>query len=54
LDHYSPGRYRETLTAIYKKVCCAAVTHRIDKERLFYRFLDPDRFSLLKWGDYIE
>ena len=40
--------------AAYHKVLKDRVSHRIDKTKLLTQFLEPQNFSLLKWGDYVE
>ncbi|MFO7839381.1 MAG: hypothetical protein R6X08_07775 [Desulfosalsimonadaceae bacterium] len=53
LDAYSQASYRETLEAIYSRVVQKRVVQQIDKKRLLRSFLQPENFSLLKWGNSI-
>jgi len=51
LKKYNIDVYQSTLINIYKKVIHNTVEHKIDKHILASRFLKPETFSLLKWGD---
>ena len=53
-SNYSKDVYKEKLIEIYKKVSTNPVSHSIDKKILLSCFLDPRRFSLLKWCEYSE
>ena len=48
--HYHPGQYARRLEAVYRAVIHHPVAHQIDKQHLARAFLEPARFSLLKWG----
>lgn len=52
LDCYSQKSYRDNLLNIYCKVGTTPVKQEIDKTILVASFLNPDKFSLLKWGAY--
>ena len=45
---------RENLLDVYQKVARRDVKQHIDKSRLAASFFKPERFSLLKWGPYVE
>ncbi len=49
-QEYNLLAYGERLRKVYKQVVRQPVQHQIDKTALLDAFLDPDRFSLLKWG----
>ena len=48
--HYSPENYAGRLTHLYTHVANNDVSQHIDKSTLLDAFLDPERFSMLKWG----
>ena len=52
LDTYSESAYTENLLAVYRKIIKKPVSQQIDRPLLLRWFLQPDRFNLLKWGDY--
>jgi len=52
LESYGNDIYRKALLKIYKEVTCNNVTHKIDKKKLLFSFLNPQGFSLLKWEPY--
>lgn len=54
LKNYSPDLYRQKLLNIYRKASTTPVKQEIDKSVLASAFLDLERFSLLKWGEYAE
>ena len=54
LKHYNKKLYKENLMNIYASVALHSVRHNIDKKKLLARFFNPEEFSLLKWGDYVE
>ena len=54
LKEFNAGVYRDRLLATYRAVQRNTVKQHIDKYRLAAFFLDPDAFSLLKWGPYVE
>ena len=49
---YHPDQYRKQLFEIYTRILKRPVKHAIDRRRLLAAFLQPDRFSLLKWNAY--
>jgi len=51
LRQYDMATYCRRLMEIYSKVVSVKVVHAIDKNKLLNRFLQPDRFSLIKWCD---
>jgi len=54
LDNYSQKSYRNNLLNIYRKVGTTPVKQEIDKTILVASFLNPEKFSLLKWGEYAK
>jgi len=54
LDNYSQKSYRNNLLNIYRKVGTTSVKQKINKTILVDAFLNPEKFSLLKWGAYEE
>lgn len=52
LSQYHPDHYRRQLLQIYSRILKGPVKHAIDRRRLLEAFLEPDRFSLLKWSAY--
>jgi hypothetical protein len=54
LRKYSLASYRNNLLNVYRKVSTAPINQEIDKSVLVSSFLNPEKFSLLKWGDYTE
>jgi len=54
LTNYNTSTYKEKLLGIYSKACKKQVTQCIDKKILLSEFLNLDKFSLLKWGDYVK
>jgi hypothetical protein len=54
LSNYNNRIYKKKLFEIYSKVCKNSVRQRIDKKILLSEFLNLHKFSLLKWGDYVE
>ena len=53
-NNYNQAIYTQALRSIYKKVVTVNVSHRIDKNILFSKFLNLENFSLLKWSPYVE
>ncbi len=51
---YSRRQYSRKLREVYDRAANTAVKQRIDKNVLVSAFLDLERFSLLKWSDYLE
>ena len=51
LKKYSLDSYRNNLLNVYRKVSTAPVKQEIDKTVLVSSFLNPEKFSLLKWGE---
>ncbi len=51
LQQYDMATYRQRLMEVYSNVLSKKVVHAIDKNKLLNRFLQPDRFSLIKWCD---
>ncbi|MBW1940572.1 MAG: hypothetical protein JRI28_04235 [Deltaproteobacteria bacterium] len=51
---YNKAAYKKNLMEIYSKVVNHSVKQRIDKKALLLQFLNPEKFSLLKWCDYVE
>ncbi|MBU2644629.1 hypothetical protein KKI24_07975 [bacterium] len=47
---YHPRRYAARLADIYAQVRHLGIVQRIDRKKLLAHFLQPSRFSLLKWG----
>jgi glycosyltransferase involved in cell wall biosynthesis len=54
MENYNEEVYRNNLLQIYKKVLQSRVIQRIDKTKLFFLFLNPERLNLLKWSSYAE
>ncbi len=54
LSNYTTARYRQNIMDIYGRIVQYDVRHRIDKHVLLSHFFNPNAFSLLKWGDYVE
>ena len=54
LKCYNNKIYKKKLFEIYSNVCKNPVRQRIDKKILLSEFLNLQKFSLLKWGDYVE
>lgn len=54
LSNYNNTIYKKKLFEIYSNVCKNSVIQRIDKKILLSEFLNLQKFSLLKWGDYVE
>jgi hypothetical protein len=52
LDTYTESAYTENLLTVYRKIIKNPVSQHIDRQLLLRCFLQPDRFSLLKWGAY--
>jgi hypothetical protein len=52
LDTYSESAYTENLLTVYRKIITTPVRQQIDRQLLLRWFLQPDRFSLLKWGTH--
>ncbi len=50
LSNYNIDIYSDKLRNIYDKVINIKVCHKIDKNSLLNKFLDLERFSLLKWN----
>ncbi|MCF8067428.1 MAG: hypothetical protein K9L30_02460 [Desulfobacterales bacterium] len=50
--NYVDGSMKEKLLRIYRTVKTTPVHHAIKKDILFKRFLNLEKFSLLKWGEY--
>jgi hypothetical protein len=48
---FNQSAYRKLLLDTWQKVIHQAVNHKIDKQILAENFLNPENFSLLKWGD---
>lgn len=53
LSNYNNAIYKKKLFEIYSNVCKNPVRQRIDKKILLSEFLNLQKFSLLKWGDYV-
>lgn len=53
-NSYNKAAYKKSLREIYSKVVKYSVNQRIDKKALLLQFLNPEKFSLLKWCDYVE
>lgn len=53
LRNYSRARCRQKLLSTYRYVAATPVRQRIDRKRLLAEFFDLNKFSLLKWGDYV-
>jgi hypothetical protein len=51
---YDQEKYGRTLRTIYDRVADTTVKQNIDKRALTAAFLDLEKFSLLKWSDYVE
>ncbi len=50
-EHYNHARYTDRLKCLYCEICSAPpVRQKIDKKTVQAAFLEPQRFSLLKWG----
>jgi hypothetical protein len=49
---YDSKNYGQTLREVYGKVANSPVSQKIDKDSLISAFIDLEKFSLLKWGDY--
>ncbi|MBC2716241.1 MAG: glycosyltransferase family 4 protein [Desulfobacteraceae bacterium] len=49
---FNQSGYRNRLLDTYQKVIHNIVSHKIDKQILAKEFLNPENFSLLKWGDH--
>ena len=54
LKYYNNKIYKKKLFEIYSKVCKNSVRQSIDKKILLSEFLNLQKFSLLKWGDYVN
>lgn len=54
LNNYNNTVYKKKLFEIYSNVCKNPVRQNIDKKILLAEFLNLHKFSLLKWGDYVE
>ena len=54
LDKFNATVYRESLLKTYETVILDTVKQHIDKHCLAASFLNPETFSLLKWGRYVE
>ncbi|RLC33155.1 MAG: hypothetical protein DRH32_01805, partial [Deltaproteobacteria bacterium] len=52
LDTYGMSGYTDNLLKVYRKIIETPVSHRIDRKLLLRCFLQPHRFSLLKWSAY--
>ncbi len=50
--NYNPKCYGQTLREVYAKAANSPVRQKIDKKSLISAFLDLEKFSLLKWGDF--
>ncbi len=50
LSNYNIDKYSDKLKDIYDKVISIKVCHKIDKNFLLNKFLDLEKFSLLKWN----
>ena len=53
-QNYNQKQYGQILRETYGRVANTSVTQRIDKRVLISAFLNLERFSLLKWRDYME
>ena len=51
---YNPTINRQRMLNLYHKVVTTPVKQRIDKTALATAFLNLEKFSLLKWGEYVE
>ena len=54
LKNYGIKVYRNNLLSIYKRIQKNKVVQNIDKAKLFFMFLNPERLNLLKWSNYVE
>jgi hypothetical protein len=54
LTYYNNRIYKKKLFEIYSNICKNSVRQRIDKKILLSEFLNLQKFSLLKWGDYVK
>ena len=54
LKYYNKEVYRNNLLRVYKNVTKYEVVQHIDKTKLFFLFLNPERLNLLKWSSYVE
>ncbi len=53
LGNYNNRIYKKKLFKIYSNICKNPVRQRINKKILLSEFLNLQKFSLLKWGDYV-
>jgi methionine aminopeptidase len=51
---YNQKQYGRNLRNIYERVANTEVKQSIDKKVLISTFLNLEKFSLLKWSDYVE
>ena len=51
---YNPVINRQRVLSLYKKVVSTPIKQSIDKTALATAFLDLEKFSLLKWSDYVQ
>jgi len=54
LKNYGSEVYRNNLLRIYQNIQKNKVVQNIDKAKLFFLFLNPERLNLLKWSNYVE
>jgi len=52
--NYNQKQYGRNLRNIYDRVANTEIKQSIDKKVLISTFLDLEKFSLLKWSDYVE
>ena len=51
---YNPTINQQRMLNLYHKVVTTPIKQRIDKTALATAFLNLEKFSLLKWGEYVE
>ena len=54
LGNYNNRIYKKKLFEIYSNIRKNSVRQRMDKKILLSEFLNLHKFSLLKWGDYVN
>jgi hypothetical protein len=52
--NYNLALYRERLLEIYSRVANVSVNQHLDKSTILSHFLNLNKFSLLKWGEYVD
>jgi len=53
-NNYNMTVYKQNLIKIYGHVMKTSIKHKINKHILLSYFINPEKFSLLKWSDYAE